>query len=186
MRETLVKYSLLLCGALLLMLVAGILGGIIGYGHGKRSVVPTEVVKTDTIRTTDTIKLPAPPPDTVTLTKVKTVKVPLHDTVTLVDSVWVDLPFEQHFARLDSVADVWYSGYQAQIDSAIVYKRSQTIVEKHYITPPAKPNIIAVEAGTKDASIMYMRQFGSFYVGISAGTTYEGTATAKGIVGFRF
>lgn len=186
MRETLVKYSLLLGGALLLMLVAGILGGIIGYGHGKRSVVPTEVVKTDTIRTTDTIKLPAPPPDTVTLTKVKTVKVPLHDTVTLVDSVWIDLPFEQHFARLDSVADVWYSGYDAKIDSATIYKHQQTVIEQHYITQPAKPNIIAVEAGTKDASIMYMRQLGAFYVGISAGSTYEGQATAKGIVGIRF
>lgn len=145
-------------------------------------------IKPDTIvlRHTDTIKIPAPPPDTVTLTKVKTVKMPLHDTVTLVDSVWVDLPYEQHFACLDSVADVWYSGYDAKIDSAIVYKHNQTIVERHYITQPAKPNIIAVEAGAKDASVMYMRQLGSFYVGISAGSTYEGTATAKGIVGFRF
>lgn len=186
MKDTFLRYSVVLIGALVLMLVAGILGGIIGYGHGKRSVAPTEVVKTDTIRTTDTVRLPAPPPDTVTQTKTKTVKVPLHDTVTLVDSVWVDLPFEQHFARLDSVADVWYSGYDAKIDSATIYKHQQTVIEQHYITPPAKPNIIAVEAGTKDASIMYMRQFGSFYVGISAGTTYEGTATAKGIVGFRF
>lgn len=186
MKDTFLRYSVVLGGALLLMLVAGILGGIIGYGHGKRSVVPTEVVKTDTIRTTDTIKLPAPPPDTVTLTKVKTVKVPLHDTVTLVDSVWVDLPFEQHFARLDSVADVWYSGYDAKIDSATIYKHQRTIVERHYITQPAKPNIIAVEAGAKDASVMYMQQLGAFYVGISAGSTYEGHATAKGIVGIRF
>ena len=184
MRETLVKYSIVLGGALLLMLVAG----IIGYGHGKRSVVPTEVVKTDTIRITDTIKLPAPQPDTVTKTITKIVQVPLTDVEVApdVDSARITLPFEQHHAQLEDVADLWYSGYEAKIDSAIIYKRSQTIVEKHYITPPAKPNIIAVEAGTKDASIMYMRQFGSFYVGISAGTTYEGTATAKGIVGFRF
>jgi hypothetical protein len=188
MRETLVKYSLLLCGALLLMLVAGILGGIIGYGHGKRSSAPKEVVKTDTIRTTDTIKLPAPPPDTVTKTITKIVQVPLTDVEVApdVDSARVTLPYEQHLAQLGDVADVWYSGYDAKIDSAIVYKRSQTIVEKHYITPPAKPNIIAVEAGAKDASILYLRQLGSFYVGISAGSTYEGTATAKGIVGFRF
>lgn len=186
MRDTFVRYSIVLGGALVLMLVAGILGGIIGYGHGKRSVVPTEVVKTDTIRTTDTIKLPAPPPDTVTLTKVKTVKVPLHDTVTLVDSVWVNLPYEQHFARLDSVADVWYSGYDAKIDSAVVYKHKQTVIERHYITKPAPSNIIGIEAGTRDASVMYMRQLGAFYVGISAGSTYEGQSTARGIVGIRF
>jgi hypothetical protein len=186
MKDTFVRYSIVLGGALVLVLVAGILGGIIGYGHGKRSSAPTEVVKTDTIRTTDTIKLPAPPPDTVTLTKVKTVKVPLHDTMTLVDSVWVDLPFEQHFARLDSVADVWYSGYEAKIDSATIYKHQRTVVERHYITEPSKPNIIGIEAGTRDASVMYMRQLGAFYVGISAGSTYEGKATAKGIVGIRF
>lgn len=147
-------------------------------------------IKHDTIvlRHTDTIKLPAPPPDTVTKTEYKTVLVPLNDVEvdTDVDSARVTLPFEQHHAQLEDVADVWYSGYDAKIDSAIVYKHSQTVIEQHYITPSAKHNIIAVEAGTKDASIMYMRQFGSFYVGISAGTTYEGTATAKGIVGFRF
>ena len=149
---------------------------------------PEPTVVRDTIRTTDTIQLPAPPPDTVTKTITKVVQVPLTDVEvdTDVDSARITLPFEQHHAQLGDVADVWYSGYDAKIDSATIYKHQQTVIEQHYITPPAKPNIIAVEAGTKDASIMYMRQFGSFYVGISAGTTYEGTATAKGIVGFRF
>lgn len=160
------------------------LGLGIKIGRGKAQGEPTVI--RDTIIRTDTVRLPAPPPDTVTQTKTKTVKVPLHDTVTLVDSVWVDLPFEQHFARLDSVADVWYSGYQAQIDSAIVYKHRQTIIEQHYINPKEPTNFIGLEAGTKDASLVYMHRFGSFYVGISAGATYEGTATARGIVGFRF
>lgn len=186
MRETLVKYSLLLGGALLLMLVAGILGGIIGYGNGKRSSAPKLVVKTDTIRTTDTIKLPAPPPDTVTLTKVKTVKVPLHDTVTHVDSVWVELQFEQHFARLDDVADIWYSGFQAKIDSAVIYKRQQTVIEQHHIHQKGPSDIIGIEAGTIDASILYLHRFGSFYAGFSAGSTYKGTPTARGFVGYQF
>ena len=186
MKDTFLRYSVVLGGALLLMLVAGILGGIIGYGHGKRSVVPTEVVKTDTIRTTDTIKLPAPPPDTVTLTKVKTVKVPLHDTVTLVDSVWIDLPYEQHFARIDSVVDLWYSGYDATIDSAVVYKHKQTVIERHYITQPAPSNIIGLEAGAKDASLLYIHRFGKVHVGFSAGSTYEGQPTARGFIGIHF
>jgi hypothetical protein len=188
MKETFVKYSALLIGALLLMFVGGIIGGIIGYDNGKCAVPQTEFVRTETIRTTDTVRLPAPPPDTVTKTVIKVKKVPLYIATadTVVDSVLVQLPFEQHFTHLDSVAGLWYSGYEAKIDSAIIYKRSQTVIEQHYITPPAKPNIIALEAGAKDASVMYMRQFGSFYVGIAAGTTYEGTATARGIVGFRF
>lgn len=183
-----VKQRLLILGALLLLvLVAYIAGNKKGYDMARSEI--KEEVRTDTIIRTDTVRLPAPPPDTVTQTKTKTVKVPLHDTVTLVDSVWVDLPFEQHFARLDSVADVWYSGYQAQIDSAIVYKHRQTIIEQHYINPnntKEPTNFIGLEAGIKDASLVYMHRFGSFYVGISAGATYEGTATARGIVGFRF
>lgn len=177
--------------AIIIVLLAALLITLgLGIRIGRASVEPPEpTIVRDTIRKTDTVRMPAPPPDTVTQTKTKTVKVPLHDTVTLVDSVWVDLPFEQHFARLDSVADVWYSGYQAQIDSAIVYKHRQTIIEQHYINPnntKEPTNFIGLEAGIKDASLVYMHRFGSFYVGISAGATYEGTATARGIVGFRF
>lgn len=161
----------------------------IGIKIGRSSVEqPEPIIIRDTIRTTDTVRLPAPPPEVITQVKIKEVKVPASDVEidTDVDSARVALPFEQHFTRLDDVADLWYSGYDAKIDSAIIYKHQQTVIEQHYITQPAKPNIIAVEAGVKDASVMYMRQLGSFYIGISAGTTYEGTATAKGIVGFRF
>ena len=176
--------------AIIIVLLAALLTALgLGIRIGRASVEPPEpTIVRDTIRETDTVRLPAPPPDTVTKTEYKTVLVPLNDVEvdTDVDSARVTLPFEQHHAQLEDVADVWYSGYDAKIDSAIIYKHQQTVIEQHYITQPAKPNIIAVEAGTKDASIMYMRQFGSFYVGISAGTTYEGTATAKGIVGFRF
>ena len=149
---------------------------------------PEPTVVRDTIRTTDTIQLPAPPPDTVTKTITKVVQVPLTDVEKApgVDSAQVALPFEQHHATLEDVAEVWYSGYQAQIDSAIVYKHQQTIIEQHYINPKEPTNFIGLEAGIKDASLVYMHRFGSFYVGISAGATYEGTATARGIVGFRF
>lgn len=176
-----------IAAVLVLAFVAAMIFLGLGIRIGRASVEqPEPTIVRDTIIRTDTVRLPAPPPDTVTQTKTKTVKVPLHDTVTLVDSVWVDLPFEQHFARLDSVADVWYSGYQAQIDSAIVYKHRQTIIEQHYINPKEPTNFIGLEAGIKDASLVYMHRLGSFYVGISAGATYEGTATARGIVGFRF
>jgi hypothetical protein len=189
MKDSLAKYSIL-CDliAMAMILGVGIVGYNIGYVHGKRSVVPTEVVETDTIRTTDTIKLPAPPPDTVTKTITKIVQVPLTDVEvdTNVDSARITLPFEQHHAQLGDVADVWYSGYQAKIDSAVVYKHKQTVIERHYITKPAPSNIIGIEAGTMYASVMYMRQLGAFYVGISAGSTYEGQATASGIVGIRF
>lgn len=189
MKDPLAKYSLLvdLIG-MAMILVVGIVGYFIGFCDGKDSVVPSDVVRTDTIRTTDTIKLPAPPPDTVTKTITKVVQVSLADVEvdTDVDSVRVTLPYEQHLAQLGDVADVWYSGYDAKIDSAIIYKRQQTIIEQHYIEQQARANIIGIGAGVMDASLMYLRRIGSVYVGFSAGTTYDGQATARGIVGFQF
>lgn len=147
---------------------------------------PEPTVVRDTIRTTDTIQLPAPPPDTVTKTITKVKKVPLHDTITLVDSAWVELAYEQHFSRLGDVADVWYSGYDAKIDSATIYKHQQTVIEQHYITQPAPSNIIGLEAGAKDASLLYIHRFGKVHVGFSAGSTYEGQPTARGFIGIQF
>lgn len=188
MKDTFVRYSVVLGCALVLMLVACILGGIIGYSHGKRSVDPTEIVKTDTIRIIDTIQLPAPPPDTVTKTIPKVVHVPLTDVEVDadVDSARITLPFEQHHAQLDDVADVWYSGYDAKIDSATIYKHQHTVIEHHYITKQAPSNIIGLEAGTKDASLLYIHRFGKVHVGFSAGSTYDGQPTARGFIGIQF
>ena len=119
--------------AIIIVLLAALLITLgLGIRIGRASVEPQEpTIVRDTIRKTDTVRMPAPPPDTVTKTITKVKKVPLYIATadTVVDSVLVQLPFEQHFAHLDSVADLWYSGYEAKIDSAIIYKRSQTIVE---------------------------------------------------------
>lgn len=182
-----VKQRLLILGALLLLvLVAYIEGNKKGYDMARSEI--KEEVRTDTIRKTDTVILPAPPPEVRTKIQIKEVKVPASDVEidTDVDSARVTLPFEQHFASLGDVADIWFSGYQPRIDSVVLYKHEKTIIEQHYITEKPKPNIVALEAGLMDVSVLYMRQIGSFYVGISAGCTYEGQATAKGVVGFRF
>ena len=158
----------------------------VGFSIGVKTKHYEPTIVCDTIRTTDTVRLPAPPPDTVTKTVTKVKKVPLYITTTdtVVDSVLVRLPFEQHYAMLEDVADVWYSGYEAKIDSAVVYKHQQTIIETRYIEQQGKYNIIGVEAGTKDISLMYLRRFGSsFYAGFSAGCTYDGNATARGGIG---
>ena len=162
---------------------------VLGLRVGSRTAQqPEPIVTHDTIRTIDTVTLPAPPPEVITKTEIKEVKVPViaATTDTVVDSVLVQLPFEQHFIRLDDVADLWYSGYNAKIDSTIIYKHQQTIVENHYITQPSPANIICLEAGARDASLLYIHRFGSFYAGFSAGSTYEGTATARGVIGFQF
>lgn len=125
------KVGVYLVGALLLMLVSGLLGGIVGYNKGKagcQGMEPDTIV----LHTTDTITLTEEIHDTITQTYWKTIQVPFSvvEVDTVVDSVRVTLPYERHFASLDSVADVWYSGYNAKIDSAVVYKHTTTQIIK--------------------------------------------------------
>jgi hypothetical protein len=183
------KQIVTMLGAMLITMFAGIvIGGFIGYDKGKCTVtVQQPVVLHDTIIKTDTCFVPSPP-DTVTKTITKIVQVPLTDVEVApdVDSARITLPFEQHHAQLGDVAEVWYSGYDAKIDSAIIYKRQQTIIEQHYITQPSPSNIIGLEAGAKDASMLYIHRFGKVHVGFSAGSTYDGQPTARGFIGIQF
>lgn len=112
------------------LLLAGFAGG--WKIRGEHVTAPK--ADTVTIHTTDTCWLPSVP-DTVKETITKVVKVPLSDVEIEpgVDSVQVALPFERHHATLEDVADVWYSGYQARIDSAVVYKHHTTeIIRQPY------------------------------------------------------
>lgn len=179
------KKTAAMFGFMLAMLVAGIiLGCVIGYGSGKRNA-DQQFMTTDTIRKTDTCWIPSPP-DTVTKTVTKTVRVPLHDTVILVDSVWVDLPFERHHSSLEDVADIWFSGYEARIDSAKIYRHQETVIQQVPVERPARDNIVGLEGGARDACVFYLRRFGSFHIGFSAGSTYSGEPTARAIAGFQF
>lgn len=123
----------------MLLIAALVVGGIgfgvyrYGYNRGAKSVKPLPA-DTVVVNHTDTLEVTLPP-DTVTQTFYKTVRVP-SDAVepdAVVDSFSVTLPYERHFASLDSVIDLWYSGYDAKIDSAVVYKRYTTqIIRQPY------------------------------------------------------
>lgn len=125
------KVAVYVIAALLLILVSGLLGGIVGYNRGKagcQGMEPDTIV----LHTTDTITLTEEIHDTITKTYYKTIQVPFSvvEVDTVVDSARVTLPYERHFASLDSVADVWYSGYDAKIDSVVVYKHTTTQIIK--------------------------------------------------------
>lgn len=126
--------------ALLLFATAG---GFVGYRIGRSGFTPPEP---DTVRvvTIDTFWVTTPP-DTVTVTTVKYVRVPLYVTTTdtIVDSVLVPLTYEQHFARLDDVADVWYSGVDARIDSARTYHRTETVTITNTVVERKAPRLTA-------------------------------------------
>lgn len=183
------KNNLIIVSLLLLVIVSGLLGGMIGYNRAKAKCQTQTGTVSDTTWFTLTEEIPVPsPPDTVTKVVTKVVQVPLTDVEvdTDVDSARITLPFEQHHAQLGDVADVWYSGYDAKIDSATIYKHQQTVIEQHYITQPSPSNIIGLEAGAKDASLLYIHRFGKVHVGFSAGSTYEGQPTARGFIGIQF
>lgn len=140
--------------ALILMLAGCIIGGMAGYNRGKDSFKP---LQPDTIRieTIDTCWIPSPP-DTVTQVFTKLVKVPVYEPETehssddepVADSTWAVLTYEQHLARIDSVADVYVSGYDVKIDSAIVYKHHTTeIINLPYEVQVSKQPLLTLDLG---------------------------------------
>lgn len=179
----------------LMLLLAGVLIGHFATksSQNRAKIEPngynlSPVPDTTWFTITDTVTVPSPP-DTIMKILYKVVTVPLeaveHDTA--VDSARVTLPFERHHAAIEDVAEVWYSGFQAQIDSAVAYRHHTTEIVDHYITilPPA--NLVTASAGAKDASLTYMHRLGSrFWLGASAGTTYDGIPSARVSVGIQF
>ena len=131
---------LAIMGAVLLALVSFVGGCRTGQATTPAPPPP------DTIRihTTDTLRI-ASVPDTVTTTMTRYVSVPVYirDTDTIREPVTVPLPFEQHFARIGEVADVWFSGYDAKIDSAVAYEHHTTEIVNHIRDVTKMPRLIA-------------------------------------------
>ena len=119
--------------ALLVAAMLTLVGFFAGWSlRGHRQEPP--VADTIRIHTVDTLRLPVPP-DTVTSIVTRYVSVPVYvrDTDTIRERVMVPLPIEHRFARLEDVAEVWYSGFQPRIDSAVVYRHRLTeIVRQPY------------------------------------------------------
>lgn len=126
-----------------LAMMLALTGGVAGWSmRGARIEPPV----TDTIRihSVDTIRI-ASVPDTVTNTVTKFLNVPVYvrDTDTIFEPVMVPIPIEHHFARISEVADVWFSGYDAKIDSAVAYEHHTTEIVHHPIGVNKMPRLTA-------------------------------------------
>lgn len=117
-----------------------------GYHVRDRQIQPL-VPDTITIDHWDTAYLPSPP-DTITSVEEKPYPVPYYikDTDTVHDSVLVVLPYEHHHAQVDSLLDIWYSGYQAKIDSIVAYKHHTTQIIKQPYEVPKMP-VLTLDMG---------------------------------------
>ena len=103
----------------------------VGWLARERQITPP-VADTVTVEHWDTTYIPSPP-DTVTEVFTKVVKVPLYvpgEEKPSVDSTWAVLTYEQHFTHIDSVCDIYHSGYDSKIDSVIAYKHHTTQIIK--------------------------------------------------------
>lgn len=118
----------------------------VGYHVRDRQIQPL-VPDTITIDHWDTTYLPSPP-DTITSEEKIPVPVPYYikDTDTVHDSVLVMLPYEHHHAQVDSLLDIWYSGYQAKIDSIVAYKHHTTQIIKQPYEVPKMP-VLTLDMG---------------------------------------
>ena len=116
-----------------LAVMLALVGGVAGWSMRGARIEPP-VADTIRIHTTDTLRI-ASVPDTVTNTVTRYVSVPVYvrDTDTIFEPVMVPLLYEQHFARIGKVADVWFSGYQARIDSAVAYEHHTTEIVNHIV-----------------------------------------------------
>lgn len=118
--------------AVLAILVA-LLGGVAGWCVRGEKKHPLPVADTVVITTTDTVTLVGPR-DTLVRFAWKPYPVAVHDTTFVTrhttDSVFISLPYQyRHLSKPDTL-DVWYSGVDPRIDSAVVYMRHTTEIIK--------------------------------------------------------
>lgn len=118
--------------AVLAILVA-LMGGVAGWcmRGEKKQLLP--VADTVVITRTDTVTLVGPR-DTLVRIAWKPYPVAIHDTTWIIrhttDSIFISLPYQyRHLSKPDTL-DVWYSGVDPRIDSAVVYMRHTTEIIK--------------------------------------------------------
>lgn len=140
------KPNLALAGFAAAMFLLMLLFAFMREAAERRASLPP-VADTITIEHWDTTYLPSPP-DTITSEEKIPVPVPYYikDTDTVHDSVLVMLPYEHHHAQVDSLLDIWYSGYQAKIDSIVAYKHHTTQIIKQPYEVPKMP-VLTLDMG---------------------------------------
>ena len=161
---------------------------LVGYRDGGNGKIETRV---DTIVMTDTVRLKEL--DTITEIKLHNVvtKVPfwVHDTTIVYpkDTIWVHVERTQKHYHKDSVADIWVSGVEPELDSANIIRHERTIIETRYIPMAEYRNAAGAFAGNNAAGVYYQRSVGErLHIGCSLGSDYSGKVQLSAGIGYRF
>lgn len=179
MKETLRYIALVL----VLLAVAALLGYVSGYNSHEKEI-SEEITTHVTIIERDSVVYNFIKKDsTVVDWHLKPIEYFHFDTIH--DTAYIMIPISAyHFSN--GLADVWCKGYDVTLDSLCVHLTETTITETVTVKEPTYRNMIGVEAGLQDISLLYIRDIGRLSLGFSAGYTYDRQATARGFLGWNF
>lgn len=163
-----------------LAVMLALVGGVAGWSmRGGQTQLPP-VTDTIVIHTVDTLLI-ASVPDTVTSVVTRYVSVPVYirDTDTIREPVMVPIPIEHHFASIGKVADVWFSGYQARIDSAVAYEHHTTEIIKQPFEVFKTPRLTA---GVGVGAIYHEKQVNAYLFGEMRWNAPKSTFAARAAI----
>ena len=121
------KIITLVLGILLLFNIVNAIGYFV---NEHRNAHPGEIkVKVDTLFVYDTIFIEKPVINKVEIIDTLLLPVPVTDTLMLHDTVFVHLPIEQR-QYSDPRYTAWVSGYRPQLDSILIYQRTEYITKE--------------------------------------------------------
>lgn len=167
-----------------IMLIAGIILGacFLSVVHKPKIVYQTEH---DTVTITNTIKVDNFIHDTVTEIAYKIKYFPIVDSTNqVVDTNFVEVPIEYHHYSKPDTCDIYYHGYEAALDSVLIYSKTQFITTINYIEP-AK-NLIQLNVSNFSSSVSYSRRVNNFFLGGGVGFNYQKQPEVSLHVGYSF
>ena len=156
------KIITLVLGILLLFNIVNAIGYIV---NERRNAHPNEIkVKVDTLFVYDTIFVEKPVIKKVEIIDTLRLPVPITDTLMLHDTVLVHLPIEQR-QYSDPRYTAWVSGYRPQLDSILIYQRTEYITKEIKTVTKPKRWGLGLQAGY-GVSLHNSQVFPAQYIGV--------------------
>ena len=156
------KIITLVFGILLLFNIVNAVGYFV---NEHRNAHPGEMkVKVDTLSVYDTIFVEKPVIKKVEIIDTLLLPVPITDTLMLHDTVIVHLPIEQR-QYSDPRYTAWVSGYRPQLDSILIYQRTEYITKEIKTVTQPKRWGIGLQAGY-GVSLHKGQVFPAPYIGV--------------------
>ena len=168
---------------LVLLAVAALFGYVVGYNRHEKEISEETETHVTIIERDSVVYNLIKKDSTIVDWHLKPIEHFNFDTIH--DTTYILIPISSyHFGN--EFADVWCRGYDVTLDSLRVHQKEAIIENTVTITKQTYRNMIGVDAGLTDASIIYIRSVGRLSLGISAGYTFDRHATARGVIGYNF